>query len=148
MTIKRVLAATLAAATFALPISLVAADAPALAKSKNKNGALTKTAVGKTKQGRKIRIRVGGLSMKLVNFTAKLKCRDGSILVDKESGFEVTGLKKGGRFNDRQYGSTDSVLFRGKVTKKWVRGKLRVQDKWGKVKCDSKWVKFSAKVKG
>ena len=146
MTIRRVLAATLAVATFALPISLVAAESPA-ALAKGKQKAKTKKAVGKTKQGRKIRLRVGGLSLKLLNFSAKLKCRDGSILIDKESGFEVTGLEKGGRFKDRQYGSTDTVSFRGKVTGNRVRGKLRVQDKWKKVKCDSKWVKFSAKVK-
>lgn len=144
MTIRRVLAATLVVATSALPLALVAAETPtALAKGK----AQTKKAVGHTKQGRKVQMRVGGLSLKMLSFTASLKCRDGSVLIDKESGFQVTPLKKGGRFDDSQYGSTDTVRFRGRVTRKWVRGKLRVRDKWGKVKCDSKWVKFSAKVK-
>jgi hypothetical protein len=143
MTIRRMLAATLVAATSALPAALVAADAPAaLAKGK------TRSAVGHTKQGRKVRIRVGGSSLRMLHFTAKLKCRDGSLLIDKESGFQETPLKRGSRFDDVQYGSSDTVRFRGKVTSTWVRGRLRVQDRWGKVKCDSKWVKFSAKVSG
>ena len=146
MTIRRVFAAALVVATSALPAALLSAETPA-ALAKGKGQANKRVAVGHTAQGRTVRVRVGSQSLKVLHFSAKLKCRDGSVLVDKESGFQLTPLKHGGHFDDRQFGSTDTVRFRGHVAGNWVRGRARVSDRWGKVRCDSKWFKFSAKAK-
>jgi len=141
MTIRQVLATTFVVTASLLPMALIAVEASA-AQAKGK-----RVAVGKTKQGRTARLAVWAKQLKVVNFAAELKCRDGSTLVDKESGFQATPLRRGGRFSDKQYGSTDTVRFRGRVGAKWVRGTLRVTDTWDKVRCDSGWVKFSAKLK-
>jgi hypothetical protein len=105
---------------------------------------------GKTKQKRGVRLTARGNTIKLRHFTARLNCRDGSVLVVQESGFQRTKLRHGGRFHDVQVGSTDEVLFKGRVKKKAVHGKIRVTDRLHKhgVKCRSKWIKFSAKKKG
>jgi len=102
---------------------------------------------GKTAQKRTIRIAGNAKSIKVKRFKVELKCRNGTILVDDESGFLSTKLRKGGKFKDRQYGSTDTVWFRGKRRGKRVSGKLRVTDKLGSgVRCNSGWVKFNAKL--
>lgn len=146
MTIRRMFAATLVVATSALPAALLGAEAPAAA-AKGKTFVKQGVAAGKTSQGRAIRIRSQGWSIKVLHFSAKLECRDGSVLVDKESGFEVTPLYGGGHFSDSQFGATDTVRLRGRAHGDRVQGRLRVTDSWGKVRCDSKWLKFSAKVK-
>lgn len=104
---------------------------------------------GKTAQKRTIKVSGNAGSVKLLRVKVELKCRNGTILVDDESGFLRTPLRKGGKFKDRQYGSTDTVWFRGQRKGKRISGKLRVTDKLGSgVRCNSGWVKFSARVGG
>ncbi len=100
---------------------------------------------GRTKQGRTIRLARKGHAVQVKNFSIKLRCHDGSILIDTESGFLPTPLKKGGRLNDHQVGSTDDVWLQGRVHGRVVRGKIRVHDRVGKVRCDSRWVPFHAR---
>ncbi len=115
---------------------------PAAASSKT-----TQVASGHTSQGRAVRVRVRGNSMKLLLFTAELDCRDGSELLVEESGFLWTDLRAGGSFSDFQSGKTDKVRFRGRVGARAVRGRIRVSDRLGRVKCDSRWFKFTATMK-
>lgn len=105
---------------------------------------------GKTKQKRPVRLTARGDTIKLRHFKARLKCRDGSILVVDESGFQRTRLRNGGRFHDIQVGSTDEVFFKGRVGSNAVRGKLRVKDRLGKhgPRCRSRWIKFGARKRG
>jgi hypothetical protein len=113
-------------------------------------GAPKRVYKGKTKQKRVVRLSARGNSMKLRHFTAKLKCKDGSVLIDKESGFQRTRLRDGGRFHDVQVGSTDEVFFKGRVRHNAVHGKIRVTDRLHKhgVRCRSSWIKFSAEKRG
>ena len=84
--------------------------------------------------------------LRIVRFNIQLSCRDGSILIDEESGFVRTPVHRNGRFSDVQVGSTDTVLIRGKAKGRAIRGRLRVKDRLGRgVRCDSRWVKFSAR---
>jgi hypothetical protein len=105
---------------------------------------------GKTKQRRVVRLSTRGNSMKLHHFTAKLRCRDGSILIDEESGFQRTRVRSGGRFHDIQVGSTDEVFFEGRVRNDVIQGMIRVTDRLGKhgPSCHSGWIRFSAKKRG
>ena len=103
---------------------------------------------GRTAQGHKIKIRKkGNRAIKLVRFNAELNCRDGSALLLQESGFMWTKLRGNGRFNDVQYGRTDTVRFKGKATKRRISGKVRLEDRLGKkkIRCTSRWIKFNAK---
>jgi hypothetical protein len=100
--------------------------------------------VGKTKQHRKIRLTVSGQQARMQGFAIELHCRDGSILVDQESGFEPSTIH-GGKFKDTQYGSTDTVTYAGKVRGSKVIGTLKVKDRIGKVRCVSPTVKFTAR---
>ena len=99
--------------------------------------------VGKTKQHRKIRLTASATQVRMQSFAIELHCRDGSALVDQESGFEPSRLR-GGKFNDTQYGSTDTVTFKGKVRGSKITGTLKVKDRVGKVRCTSPTVKFTA----
>jgi len=103
---------------------------------------------GKTTQKRPVRITKRGQTLKLRHFTAQLRCKGGSRLVVDESGFVRTPIR-GGRFRDVQVGSTDEVFFRGRVTRKVVRGRLRVKDRLHKrgPRCASKWIKFRAHLR-
>lgn len=101
---------------------------------------------GKTAQRNPIKIAVRSKSLKVLHFKAKLRCRDGSTLVDDESGFLPTPIKGNGSFRDAQVGSTDEVLIRGRRSGRVVRGKIRVTDRVGKVRCNSKWFKFTARA--
>lgn len=103
--------------------------------------------VGKTKQHRTIRLKANAKHVRLQSFAIELHCRDGSVLVDQESGFEPTALKRG-KFNDKQYGSTDTVIYKGKVRGRKITGTVKVRDRLGKVKCSSPTVKFTAKRRG
>lgn len=99
--------------------------------------------VGKTKQHRAIRLQASSNQLRLKSFTIELRCRDGSTLIDQESGFEPAPLR-GGHFRDTQYGSTDTVVYSGRVQAAKVTGTVRVRDKVGKVRCESPAVKFTA----
>jgi len=104
---------------------------------------------GKTGQKRAIRIAGNNKSIKFKRFKIELKCRNGTRLVVDESGFLRTPLRKGGKFRDRQFGSTDTVWFRGQRKGKRVSGRIRVTDKLGNgAKCNSGWVKFNSRVRG
>jgi hypothetical protein len=105
---------------------------------------------GKTKQRRVVRLTTRGNTLKLRHFTARLKCRDGSVLIDQESGFQRTRLRDGGRFHDVQVGSTDEVRFKGRVNRGAVRGRIRVTDRLRKhgVRCRSSWIRFNARKRG
>lgn len=104
--------------------------------------------VGKTKQHRKIRLKTNAKYVKMQGFAIQLHCHDGSVLVDQESGFEPTPLRRHGRFKDKQYGSTDTVTFNGRVRRGKITGKVRVRDRLGKVKCSSPKVRFTAHRRG
>ena len=103
--------------------------------------------VGKTTQHKKIRVRANSKRLWLKSFAIKLNCRDGSTLVDQESGFEPSPLRHG-QFKDTQYGSTDTVVYSGRVRGSKVTGILRVRDRVGKVRCASPKVKFTARRHG
>ena len=101
---------------------------------------------GKTGQNRSIRIAVNARSLKILRFKASLRCRDGSTLIDDESGFLPTRIRANGRFRDAQVGATDEVLFKGRRRGRVVRGWLRVRDRLGNdVRCSTPWIEFSAK---
>jgi hypothetical protein len=72
---------------------------------------------GRTAQGHKITLKMqGGKAFKLLSFNADLDCRDGTELLLEEGGFLSTPLRPNGSFKDVQYGDTDTVWFRGRVT--------------------------------
>jgi len=102
---------------------------------------------GRTAQGYKITARMQGeKAFKLLEFKADLDCRDGTELLLEEGGFLTTSLRRGGSFKDVQYGRTDTVWFRGRVTEGAIRGRVRLQDSYGKGNpCASRWIKFTVK---
>jgi len=103
---------------------------------------------GRTAQKRSIVIAGSKKSIKVKRFKVALKCRNGTLLINDESGFLRTPLRKGGKFRDRQYGSTDTVWIRGRRKGKVISGQLRVTDKLGSgVRCNSGWVKFKARLR-
>jgi len=104
---------------------------------------------GKTTQKRPVRITMRGNTLKLRHFTAQLKCKGGARLIVDESGFQRTPLRPGGRFHDVQVGSTDEVFFGGSVSRKVVRGRIRVTDRLhkGGPRCASHWLKFHARLR-
>jgi hypothetical protein len=85
-----------------------------------------------------------GKSIKVRHFSIALRCSDGSVLVDFESGFVPTKLGRNGRVHDHQFGSTDEVWVRGRLGGRRLRGTVRVRDRWGSARCDSHWVRFHA----
>ena len=101
---------------------------------------------GRTKQGRVIHLARHHRTVQLKHFSIQLRCHDGSVLIDTESGFLPTPVKAGGRLHDHQVGSTDDVWLRGKLHGRVVRGKIRVHDRVGKIRCDSRWVPFHARA--
>jgi hypothetical protein len=126
------------AACLACSLITTEAAAPAVAAPK-------RVFKGKTAQKRKVRLAVGRNSMKMLRFTIDLQCRNGTTLVVDESGFQPTPLR-GRRFRDVQFGRTDTVFFRGRVTARGVRGRLRVKDRLKSgVRCSSRWVAFRAR---
>lgn len=104
-----------------------------------------KTYKGKTAQKKPVKLAVRGRTIDILHFKARLKCRNGDALILDEGGFLPTPMKRNGKFRDKQYGKTDTVLFRGRLRGRKVRGKLRVFDRLGRVKCRSNWIKFTAK---
>lgn len=103
----------------------------------------TVTLSGRTAPHRKVALKVGGRQVLLRSFSIESRCRDGSTLIDAESGFEPSALRAG-RFEDVQSGSTDTVHFAGKVKGAEATGTLEVTDKVGKVDCSSPKVRFTA----
>lgn len=103
-------------------------------------------ATGKTAQGYRIKLAMrGDGSFRIVRFSADLRCRDGSTLQLEESGFLPTLVKPDGTFREMQYGRTDRVYMRGRVSGKTVSGRLRLTDRYGKGNpCKSRWIKFRA----
>jgi hypothetical protein len=120
---------------------LLAVSAAAIAQGPSSRGKLK----GKTSQGRRIVLAASSGGLKVKHFTVRLRCHDGSTLIDQESGFQKTKLRSGGSFKDRQLGSTDEVRFQGHMHGHTVHGRLRVRDKLGHVRCDSRWVRFTAR---
>lgn len=105
-----------------------------------------KTFKGKTAQKRPVKIALRGGKVDIIHFKARLKCRNGDILILDERGFLPTPVKGNGKFRDKQFGKTDTVLLRGRLRGRVVRGKLRVFDKLrGGLRCKSNWIKFKAK---
>jgi len=98
---------------------------------------------GRTSQGRTIRLHLQHDAVQTKSFAIKLRCRDGGILIDNESGFEPAPLK-GNRINDHQVGSTDEVWMKARLRGRVLRGKVRVKDHLGRVRCNSGWVGFHA----
>lgn len=124
----------------ALALGLFAADTAAMADS-----AQARVLKGKTAQGHQIKLVVKQGTFKIRSFGIDLKCRDGSSLLLKESGFLWTRVKPGGSFRDAQFGKTDSVYFRGRAKGRRLHGRIRVTDKEkGGPKCASRWVSFRA----
>lgn len=124
----------------ALALGLVAADAAALADS-----AEARMLKGKTAQGHRIKIAAKGRTFRIHGFEIDLRCRDGSALLLDEGGFLWTKTKPNGSFRDSQFGKTDSVYFRGRVSERGIRGQLRVTDKEKRgPMCASRWVAFNA----
>lgn len=139
---RRMLAGVLAVTMFGSAAIAVVPATDAEGKPK------PRLARGETSQNRGIAVRVFPKAMKLVGFNAELKCRDGSKLIVEEGGFLRTPVRNRGRFSDVQYGRTDTVRFKGRMGSKFVRGQIRVSDRWGKVRCDSRWFKFTARIRG
>jgi hypothetical protein len=63
---------------------------------------------GKTGQGRTMRLTANARQVRMRNFSIKLNCRDGSVLIDQQSGFEPSKIRRH-KFLDTRYGSTDKV---------------------------------------
>ncbi len=100
---------------------------------------------GKTGQGYAIKVIAKENRFKLVSFEADLRCRDGSTLTLIEGGFLWTRPKRDGSFRDAQFGKTDSVYFRGRLTGKRISGKVRLTDvERGSPRCQSRWIGFNA----
>lgn len=124
----------------ALALGLLAADASALVDS-----AEARMFKGKTAQGHRIKVAVKEGTFRIHAFDIELKCRDGSWLLLEEGGFLWTKPKPNGSFRDSQFGDTDSVYFRGRVSERRIRGQLRVTDKEKRgPMCASRWITFSA----
>lgn len=99
---------------------------------------------GQTSQGHQIQLAARNRSVVIKHLTARLRCRGGAVLIDDESGFLPTPVRHG-RFSDKQFGSTDEVMIRGRLRGKRLDGKVRVRDRLGRARCDSGWVRFAAK---
>ncbi len=126
---------------------LVAALAVGLAPAEGSARAQGKLGLGKTSQGKGMGVRVHQRTLQMLDFNALLDCRDGSELIVEEGGFLPIKTRPSGYFRDVQYGRTDTVWLRGRVGQRWVRGSLRVTDRWGPVKCNSGWFRFSARLR-
>ncbi|HEU4736885.1 MAG TPA: hypothetical protein VFS48_07675 [Solirubrobacterales bacterium] len=124
----------------AIAFGLIASAAGALTDS-----ASARMYKGKTAQGYQMKVVGKERAFRLQVFEVDLKCRDGSALLLEEGGFLWTKVKPNGSFRDSQFGKTDSVYFRGRMTEKHIRGRLRVTDKEKRgPMCASRWIAFKA----
>jgi hypothetical protein len=124
----------------AIACGLIASNAVALA-----DPASARMFKGKTAQGHPIKVVVKERTFRIHVFDVELKCRDGSWLLLEEGGFLWTKTKPNGSFRDSQFGKTDSVYFRGRVSERGIRGRLRVTDKEKRgPRCASRWIAFNA----
>lgn len=124
----------------ALALGLVATNAAALASS-----AEARMFKGRTAQGHLIKVVVKERAFRIHRFDVELKCRDGSRSLLEEGGFLWTKQKSNGGFRDSQFGDTDSVYFRGRLSERRIKGRLRVTDKEKRgPMCASRWIAFSA----
>lgn len=104
---------------------------------------------GKTSQGKQIQIAASQSQITPIRFKVRMLCRDGSLLFGDASDFEPTPLGASGAFADTQYGTTDTVIWKGRLKGNRVKGTLRVKDRLKSgVRCDSGPVSFTAKQKG
>ena len=119
----------------------------ALASTSSCAQASTKTSLlrGRTGQRHLVKLRTWERALQIVRFDIELRCHDGSVLIDEESDFMRTPLRRNDSFGEVQTGSTDTVMIRGRVRGKSVKGRLRVKDRLGKTRCDSHWVSFTAR---
>lgn len=124
----------------AIAFGLIASEAAALTDSAN-----ARMYKGKTAQGYRMKVVGKERTFRIHAFEVDLKCRDGSALQLEEGGFLWTKVKPNGSFRDSQFGKTDSVYFRGRMTNKGIRGRLRVTDKEKRgPMCASRWIAFNA----
>ena len=123
----------------ALVCGLLATSAVASAESAD-----ARKFTGRTAQRYRIVMDVKGRSVKFLRFDIRVSCRRAPNMILAESGFLRTPVRRGA-FRDVQFGRTDTVRFRGRVTRKAVSGRIRVIDKPRRgVRCQSRWVKFRA----
>jgi hypothetical protein len=124
----------------AIAFGLIASEAAALTDS-----ASARMYKGKTTQGHRMKVVGKQRTFRIQVFEIDLKCRDGSALLLEEGGFLWTKVKSNGSFRDAQFGKTDSVYFRGRMTEKGIRGRVRVTDKEKRgPMCASRWIAFNA----
>lgn len=121
----------------ALALSLVMTDV-AVAKGE--------IAKGRTAQGYRIKATMhGDRWVRLLDFKADLQCRDGTVLQLAESGFLPSDVRRNGTIHEVQYGNTDTVFIRGRVSNGKIRGRVRLTDRYGKGNpCRSRWIAFHA----
>ena len=119
----------------ALALSLVIADVAA---------ARAEVVKGRTAQGYRIKAMMkGDNSVRLLDFKADLQCRDGTVLQLAEGGFLPSDVRRDGSIREVQYGNTDTIFIRGRVSKGAFSGRLRLTDRYGKNNpCRSHWIKF------
>jgi hypothetical protein len=124
----------------AVVCGLIASEAVAFA-----DPASARMLKGRTAQGYPIKIAVKDGAFRIHGFKADLKCRDGSRLQLDEGGFLWTKTKRNGSFRDAQFGKTDSVYFRGRLSGRRIQGRLRLTDKEKRSpRCASRWIRFDA----
>lgn len=127
--------------TAALGFAIVATSAAAVTDS-----ASASPFKGKTAQGYRITLNVKEPRFKILRFEADLRCSDGTLLTLIESGFLWTRAGDKGTFRDAQFGRTDDVFFRGRLSENRIQGRVRLTDELRKgVRCHSKWIRFNAK---
>ena len=123
-----------------LAFGLIATDVVALTGS-----ASARMYKGSTAQGYPIKFTVKEKRFKILRFEADLKCGDGTVLTLIESGFLWTQAGRNGSFRDAQFGKTDEVFFRGRLSEKRIRGRMRLTDRLRPgVKCRSRWISYNA----
>jgi hypothetical protein len=124
----------------ALGIGLLTTSAAATADSAD-----ARLFQGKTGQGYKIKLNVKEARFKILRFEADLRCSDGTGLTLIEGGFLWTRTGSKGSFRDAQFGRTDDVYFRGRLSENRIQGRVRLTDELRKgVKCRSRWIRFNA----
>jgi len=127
---------------------LVGALCASLALAAKPGGGHPVTYRGKTSQNKPIQIKGATGSLTLQQFQIRMLCHDGSLYFASVSGFEPTRVS-GGRFSDKQYGSTDVVKWEGKATPKKIAGRVQVEDRLPSgTRCGSGPVRFTAKARG